>query len=265
MKVGILVSFISIPQQTVQELVCQSIGDQLNFEEVVVAKIRFVVSYKVAMMDSPAPMDIGRDGHECEHEDFEDGSPSSGLPVSRERRQRSKALEKGFGDKGKGKGAKGDTQKGAKGRRKGARRFKGAHASGAVSPGTASERKTDRASAIEEELEEDEVRFGGSWMVGAVGEHEEDHPWTESRRLRTGGPCSGRNNLDSGSRFCVLAVETETARKHTRTSAIEFNVAEVRKPLASTARMVRCGNRVVRRVVHREQGNGRVDAGSGKG
>ena len=43
MKFGILVSLISILQQTVQELVCQSIGDQLNFEEAV-AKIRFVVS-----------------------------------------------------------------------------------------------------------------------------------------------------------------------------------------------------------------------------
>ena len=31
----------------------------------------------------------------------------------------------------------------------------------------------------------------------------------------------------------------------TRTSAIEFNVAEVRKPLASAARMVKSGNRVV--------------------
>ena len=61
-KVGIVVS---IMPQAVQELVYQSIGDKLDHDEVT-AKIRSVVSNKVAMMEGPTPMDVEKIDHECE-------------------------------------------------------------------------------------------------------------------------------------------------------------------------------------------------------
>ena len=67
-KVGIVVS---IMPQAVQELVYQSIGDKLDYDEVT-AKIRSVVSNKVAMMEGPTPMDVGKIDHECESENLED-------------------------------------------------------------------------------------------------------------------------------------------------------------------------------------------------
>ena len=67
-KVGIVVS---IMPPAVQELVYQSIGDKLDYDEVT-AKIRSVMSNKVAMMEGPTPMDVGKIDHECESENLED-------------------------------------------------------------------------------------------------------------------------------------------------------------------------------------------------
>ena len=43
----------------------------------------------------------------------------------------------------------------------------------------------------------------------------------------------------------IMAVEAQKAQAMTRTSAIEFHVADVRKPLASAVKMVNAGNRIV--------------------
>ena len=67
-KVGIVVSIVPL---AVQELVYQSIGDKLDYDEVT-AKIRSVMSNKVAMMEGPAPKDVGKIDHECESENLED-------------------------------------------------------------------------------------------------------------------------------------------------------------------------------------------------
>ena len=67
-KVGIVVS---IMPQAVQELVYQSVGDKLNYDEVT-AKIRSVVSNKVAVMEGPTPMDVGNIDHEWVSENLED-------------------------------------------------------------------------------------------------------------------------------------------------------------------------------------------------
>ena len=68
MKVGIVVPTML---QAAQEHVYQSIGDKLdNFE--VTAKIRSVLSNKVAMMEGPTPMDVGKIDNECESENLED-------------------------------------------------------------------------------------------------------------------------------------------------------------------------------------------------
>ena len=62
-----------------------------------------------------------------------------------------------------------------------------------------------------------------------------------------------RGSWQAGNWFAAIATDDEDeipvmAVEHvdrTRESAIEFNVAEVRKPLASAVRMVKAGNRVV--------------------
>ena len=116
-KVGIVVS---IMPQAVQELVYQSIGDKLDYDEVT-AKIRSVVSNKVAMMEGPTPMDVGKIDHECESENLEDdvaavswstqclgcggwGHLRRECPSVVNDGKGGKAWGKGLGEKGKGKG-----------------------------------------------------------------------------------------------------------------------------------------------------------------
>ena len=95
---------VSIMPQAVQELVYQSIGDKLDYDEVT-AKIRSVVSNEVAMNGRPPLQWTSRKiDHECESENLEDdvaagelvdpvprlwrlGPPSSRVPVRRERRE----------------------------------------------------------------------------------------------------------------------------------------------------------------------------------
>ena len=89
----------------------QSIGDKLNYDEVT-AKIRSVVSNKVAKMEGPTPMDVGKIDHECESENLEGrrgsgelvdpvprlwrlGPSSSREPVRRERREGGQSLGQG--------------------------------------------------------------------------------------------------------------------------------------------------------------------------
>ena len=140
-KVGIVVS---IMPPAVQELVYQSIGDKLDYDEVT-AKIRSVMSNKVAMMEAPTPMDVGMIDHECESENLEDDvaavswstqCPGCGgwghlpreCPSVANDGKGGKAWGKGLGEKGKGKGLstkggqKGDSR-GVKGSGKGG--FKG--------------------------------------------------------------------------------------------------------------------------------------------
>ena len=137
MKVGIVVS---IMLQAVQQLVYQSIGDKLDYDEVT-AKIRSVVSNKVAMMEGRTPMDVGKIDHECERENMEDdvaavswstqcfacggwGHLRRECPSVGNDGKGGKAWGKGLGEKGKGKGLstkggqKGDST-GVKGSRKG--------------------------------------------------------------------------------------------------------------------------------------------------
>ena len=57
MKLGIVTTMVPA---TVQELIYQSLGEgDIDFEEIM-AKIRAMVSNKVAMMSGPTAMDIGR-------------------------------------------------------------------------------------------------------------------------------------------------------------------------------------------------------------
>ena len=159
-----------------------------------------------------------------------------------------KAWGKGLGEKGKGKGLstkggqKGDSR-GVKGSGKGG--FKGSCFRCGQQGHRANECRNHAANAVEEEDEEEAVPLGGVWMVGAVDEYEDEKTWVMVKDNRLAKSVNAKQNVEVRNRFEVLAVETNKDWKMTRTSAIEFNVAEVRKPLASAARMVKSGNRVV--------------------
>ena len=109
----------------------------------------------------------------------------------------------------------------------------------------ANECRTHSANAVEEEDEEEAVPLGGVWMVGAVDEYEDENAWVmvKDEWLATG--FNVKQDVEVQNRFEVLMVETGKGRKMSCTCAIEFNVAEVVKPLASAARTVKSGNLVV--------------------
>ena len=114
-----------------------------------------------------------------------------------------------------------------------------------ASRGTEGTSARTTANAVEEEDEEEAVPLGRVWMVGAVDEYEDEKTWVMVKDKWLAKSVNAKQNVEVRNRFEVLAVETNKDRKMTRTSAIEFNVAEVPKPLASAARMVKSGNRVV--------------------
>ena len=64
-----------------------------------------------------------------------------------------------------------------------------------------------------------------------------------ARRTELRNSIAGLENEDDKEEVDVLAVDP--ALPLTRLSSIEFNVADVKKPLASAAKMVKSGNRVV--------------------
>ena len=109
----------------------------------------------------------------------------------------------------------------------------------------ANECRNHSANDVEEEDEVEAVHIGGVWMVGAVDEYEDENPWVMVKDKWLAKGVNAKQHVEVRNRFLVLAVETNNDQKMTRTSAIELNVAEVWKPLASAARMVKSGNRVV--------------------
>jgi hypothetical protein len=165
--------------------------------------------------------------------------------------------------KGKGKGPSHDWGKGGatwgkgnfkgspaaetKGASKGS--FKGACFTCGKPGHRAYECRARQANAVEEfEDDGEEIQLGGIWTVGAVDEMK---PKIAKRPLKM-PPGLKQPKMESKNSFKELEVEEEfevfavdPALPLTRLSSIEFNVADVRKPLASAAKMVKNGNRVV--------------------
>ena len=104
-------------------------------------------------------------------------------------------------------------------------------ASGVASRGT--------ANAVEKEDEEEAVPFGGVRMIRAVDEYEDESSWVMVKDKWLAKGVNAKQDVEVRNRFEELAVQTDKDQKMTRTSAIEFNVAEVRKPLASWWRSTR--------------------------
>ena len=153
-----------------------------------------------------------------------------------------KANLKGGYEKGKGKGVTDVYRGGDKGKGKGDKGAgKGGFKGNCYKCGKQGHRAADcrtRVNMVDEYEDEDECELqpvGGVWTIGQVEVQKNRKSWK------------------AGNRFAAFAIDDEDERPvmavehvdRTRESAIEFNVAEVRKPLASAVRMVMAGNRVV--------------------
>ena len=275
-KLGIVATMMPA---SVQELIYQSIGKTANYEEVI-QKVRAVVSNKVAMMagSGPSPMDVGevRYGEDRRaweenyaHQEDEVGAVNfnaqcyrcSGwghlgrdCPTAKGMGKGGKSSGKGGKDGGKGyKGFKGgkDVGKGGKG-------FRGACYTCGKTGHRANEcyaRQANMVDGEEDKHDGQEQEIGGLWTIGAV-----ESIWQKPKK--TVKPPPGLKGVttemkdqkgENRNKFKVLeddfgaidVMAVDAAKPLTRMSAIEFHVADVRKPLASAAKMVRAGNRIV--------------------
>ena len=95
-----------------------------------------------------------------------------------------------------------------------------------------------RVSMVDEYEDEEQCEMqsvGGVWTIGQLEVQKNRESWQAGNRFAAIA-------IDDEDEIAVMAVEHVD---RTRESAIEFNVAEVRKPLASAVRMVVAGNRVL--------------------
>ena len=225
MKIAIVTGMMP---PVVQDFIYTNVDEKASVEAVI-EKIRSVTGNKVAMME-PVPMDIGEVWEDRAAYDGEEDVGAVGAHVrchkcegwghmSRECPTQAKGKGKGkatYG-KGDGKAGKGTTKGGGKsgkgpGPKGGGKGYQGeCWKCGKVGHKSAECWSTGmQVDAVSEE-EEEEADIGGVWMIGAV---DVDH------------------------------IEQE-AKKLTRESRMCFHVAKVKKPLASAAKVVAAGNRVV--------------------
>jgi hypothetical protein len=223
----------------------------------------------VEMMTKRVPMDIGHATAETfEYDEYYEGGDVQAVSAStrcyscegwghfaRECPSVTHGTAKGDakgGDKGKGKGQKGEGKgKGQKGDGKGSGKgggFKGFCYTCGKQGHRSNECRSRNANAVEEYHEEQEeiAQVGGVWMVAAVDVRK------GFEKVLSGPPrerrCANRSGALTRNSFSALESEVvpiQAVETSTRKSAIEFHVADVRKPLASAVKMVRAGNRIV--------------------
>ena len=251
-KIGIVTSMLPM---VLQVYVCTTLTENAVYEDVV-ARIRSVAHNKATMSMGPASMDVGfvRGGERCHDETDE---PHGDIDAVNMNTQCNRC--KGWGHfardcatKGRGKGAKGDDGKGGKsnlsfsGKGKGKGQFNGKCHNCQQWGHRAFECRSRAANAVEEDVGAvaEEAEVGGVWMIGAVA---------ASPGLNT---TTSRPNVSISNRFDILTEPDDGAQdvdvdevgvqcKWSRPSGLDFNVADVKRPLASAAKVVRAGNRVV--------------------
>ena len=259
MRIAIVTAML--PSQ-VQDFIYTNIDEDAKYE-LVVEKVRSVVGNKVAMMMGPAPMDVGEvRGREMEEEYEEDWGEDVGAvgfhtrchrcegwghmqrecPTKGKGKGKGKGKDGGYGkgeydqNKGKGKGPIQSSWQGGwdygggamgKGEKGGGKGFQGKGYQGTCWKcgrvgHKAMECRVRAANEVGEVEAQNDTEIGGVWMIG--------HVEKEDKREK------GEVN--------ICAVEG-SAKMLTRESRMRFNVARVKKPLASAAKVVAAGNRIV--------------------
>ena len=275
-KVGIVTSMMPA---SVQEMVYQMVGNKVVYDEVV-QKVRAVISNKVAMScGGLAPMDVGevsgKENHDYEeYEKYYDevgavspntqcfgcggwGHLGRDCPTAKGKGKNGKGFGEGFG-KDIGKGYKGFNKGGkdyGKGGKDSGKGFRGTCFTCGKTGHRAADCYARHANMVEDGTNngEEEQEVGGLWTIGAV-----DADWEKPKRTVKPPPglekgAAKKDKKKAKNPFDVLGNNSEDievmavdpAKPLTRMSSIEFNVADVRKPLASAARMVKSGNRIV--------------------
>ena len=261
MKVAIVTSMLP---PSIQDNVYTSVDCEVSYE-VFISKIWAVVGNKVAMMTKPTPRDIGTQPWTMSEETAAkmtfkqllptpdvtiamvgDIFPASALPSAMGLPRggaRGNAKSKGKGKGGGKAGVKGCCGRGVA--------FKGSCFACGKTGHRANECTERAANSVEDAGDEDASvsPIGGVWMIAAVESrehHDEGFQMVSKRTVRNKTRKSSfqtmlKDSFEPLSECCpVQAVEAKVQK-----GAIEFNVADVRKPLASAVKMVRAGNRII--------------------
>jgi hypothetical protein len=230
--------------------------DEKALCEAVIEKIRSITGNKVAMME-PTPMDVGEvwaDGNDYgEEEDV--GAVGAHVRCHKCEGWGHMSRECPTQSKGKGKGkaaySKGDGKAGKGGSKGGGKSGKGPAKGGGKGYqgecwkcGKVGHKSAEcwgsggmQVDAVTEEDDDTEIAdVSGVWMIGAVDateEVDEEKEWKEKKK-----------KTKNVKEVFVNHVAAE-AKKLTRQSGMCFHVARVQKPLASAAKVVAAGNRIV--------------------
>lgn len=250
-RLGIVAQMMPL---SVQEFIYTCLDDKLNYNEVI-HKVRAVVSNKVAMRDGPAPMDVSR----VAENEIDNGNEECMDEVDALGNMRCHGcggwghLRRDCPSKGKGKG-KGKTgtnyNTGFVGKARGKGKGNGdsfggkAHGKGfsgqcwnCGETGHRSFECPKGAAAVDNE--EDNVQcLETVWTIGSVGKS------NDQEHSRHPAPIETSNKFEALSEVEVDEVEVNEigSRDLTRMAQLEFNEADVRKPLASAMFVAKAGN-----------------------
>lgn len=267
-KVGIVTAMMP---QSVQEFVYTAVGDKIGYDATI-QKIRAIVSNKVAMASGPVPMDVGGvAGTEGGDDVDEDGCEvdAVGMHVQCHNcggwgHYKSKCPTVPPRAKGGGKGGQWGAKGAAKGAGKGQGKGKG-FAGKCFRCGETGHRKNEctKVAAIEEQEYEYDIPeqcVESVWVVGEVSVNEENSWKTVGKKGRwshknepQGRATRGLSKTAEAPRWCrnkfqALSEDREVEianiaeKTMTREAELEFNEADVRKPLASARFVAKAGN-----------------------
>ena len=279
MKIAIMTNMMPA---AIQEFIYTTVNPDMTYEQIV-EKVKVLIRNKVVSHMGPSPMDIGEVGNEWPdvwHEEEESidvvsfqtqchqcggwGHLRRDCPTKGHGKGQSsgkagggKSWSKGGfkgGDSGGFKGGEFGSKGGGKGGQ--GKGGKGGYLGKCFNCGKQGHKKWEctepvRTNAVEEMSEghaEGITDIGGVWFVGVVEvQYEKPTKKIKAKKVKKG--IVDKDIVDKNM-FDVLQEDEEieileVGEKLTRRSAMSFNEADVRKPLASAVAVARAGNRIV--------------------